>query len=472
MPASDSPSKTNISTNTRASNPSNPVTHVIKIIRQEGLLRFFVLAFNKVIWQLRFYLTLIRFKLTTPKGAGLIKIEDVSQSERAADLRQADLTQDERVRDGNRWSEHFLIERTGLISAGKARFVHRRVLFILPIQGVGGGSNSVFLAVKAMQKMGVDAQIMNLQAYRKPFEKAYPNIDVPLFFGEISDIPELATGYDAVVATSNVTVGWIAPVQKLHPEIVIGYYIQDYEAYFYPPGSEGYQTAAASYTLIPGQVRCVTTRWIYDQIRQHHNIDCHLVGGHIDTDLFRPRPRLPSQTIRIAAMIRPVSERRNPRLTMEILRQASQLYGARLEFMLFGCEPYDPDFLPLPRDFPWRLAGELRPAQIANLLNQCDIFVDFSVFQGLGLTAMESLCCGLAAIVPGKGGASTFARHEENCLVVDTSDQQACLKALQHLIDDDSLRHKLQQNAIPSGLQFYPELPAFNLLQALFPGDK
>ncbi|NJD60321.1 MAG: hypothetical protein FIA98_13080, partial [Anaerolineae bacterium] len=161
MPASDSPSKTNISTNTRASNPSNPVTHVIKIIRQEGLLRFFVLAFNKVIWQLRFYLTLIRFKLTTPKGAGLIKIEDVSQSERAADLRQADLTQDERVRDGNRWSEHFLIERTGLISAGKARFVHHRVLFILPIQGVGGGFNSVFLAVKAMQKMGVDAQIMN-----------------------------------------------------------------------------------------------------------------------------------------------------------------------------------------------------------------------------------------------------------------------------------------------------------------------
>ena len=105
---------------------------------------------------------------------------------------------------------------------------------------------------------------------------------------------------------------------------------------------------------------------------------------------------------------------------MEILQQVSKMYGSRLEFRLFGCEADDPGFAPLPQDFPWQLAGELRPTQIANLLNEADIFVDFSDFQALGLTALESMACGLAVIVPMHGGTGTFAKHEENCLVVDT----------------------------------------------------
>jgi glycosyltransferase involved in cell wall biosynthesis len=453
--------------------PTNPISHAARIIRQEGFLRFFVLTYKKLISQLELYRNLLIFNLTKAPGSGVIELEDIDQSVLSPEKLSANTPLDERVMDGIHWSDHYLGERVELICRGHERFDQRRLLFVLPIKGAGGGSNSVFLAVKAMRKMGVDAQIMNLREYRKLFEKAYPNSDVPIFFGDINDIPHLANEFDAVVATSNVTVPWIAPVQKRYPQVVIGYYIQDYEAYFYPSGSDAYQSAAATYTMIPGLVRCVTTRWIDDQIRLHHQVESHLVGGHIDTDLFRPLPRPDAHTqpVRIAAMIRPSSERRSPRLTMEVLRQASQAYGDRVEFMLFGCEVHDPGFLSLPRDFSWHLGGELRPAQIANLLNQCDIFVDYSVFQGLGLTAMESLCCGLAAIVPAKGGSDTFAVNEENSLVVDTADRQACFTALQRLIEDESLRSKVQKNAVPDGLKFYPELPAYNILQALFPGE-
>jgi glycosyltransferase involved in cell wall biosynthesis len=303
--------------------------------------------------------------------------------------------------------------------------------------------------------------------------KSYPAVDVPVLFGEIRDIPEMADSYDALVATSNITVSWIVPAQVKRSDLRVGYYIQDYEPYFYRPDSEGYRVAAASYNLIPNQVRCVTNQWISDQIEQQHAISSQLVGGHIDTDLFRPIPLPDSspseQPLRIAAMIRPSSERRSPRMTMQILQQASKLYGSKLEFLLFGCEPYDPGFAPLPKNFPWQLAGELRPAQIVNLLNQSDIFVDYSVFQGFGLTAIESMCCGLATIVPSKGGSDAFARHEENCLVVDTQDQDACFRTLQRLVEDDALRQKLQKNALSTGVQFYPELPAYNILKALFP---
>jgi GT2 family glycosyltransferase len=381
-----------------------------------------------------------------------------------------------RILEGIRSHSRYIIEREELLQQGHRRFANRQVLFVLPIWVSGGGANVIVLAAQAMRRMGVDAQIMNLHVHRPSFESSYPNLNVPVVYGDIEDVPNVASLYDAVVATFNPTVSWIAPVLKHRPDIKIGYYIQDYEPYFYSSDADGYKKAADSYTLIPNLVRCVTTQWIYDQIQHHHGVPCYIIGASFDTDLFWPRPRhdpiWPDRPLRIAAMIRPHSERRSPRMTMEIMKQASKKYGSMLEFKLFGCKPSDPGFAPLPQNFPWHLAGELRPMQIANLLNETDIFVDYSVFQALGLTAMESMSCGAAAIVPDYGGTSTFAKNEENCLVVNTHDQTACFNALQRLIEDHTLRQKIQKNAISAAIQFYPELPTYNLLNALFPVDK
>ena len=388
--------------------------------------------------------------------------------EGTAEMRQG------RVLEGIRAHSRYIIEREDLIKQGMRRFAGRRVAFVLPVWVAGGGANLVLLAAKAARHMGVDAQIVNLHAHRPTFKDAYPNLTVPVQYTDIEDIPALLRPFDAAVATFNPTVAWIAPVLEKRPDFTIGYYIQDYEPYFYPPESEGYQKAQTSYTLVPNLVRCCTTQWIYDEIRRlHGDIPVHLIGASLDTDLFWPRPRRgpewPDRPLRIAAMIRPHSERRSPHMTMQILQQAYKAYGPRLEFKLFGTRPSDPGFGPLPQDFPWQLGGELRPEQIAHLFNESDIFLDYSTFQALGLTSMEAMSCGAATVVPANGGAITFARHEENCLVIDTSSPTACYQALQRLIDDHTLRQKLQKNAISATTQFHPEGPTFKLLAALFP---
>jgi glycosyltransferase involved in cell wall biosynthesis len=124
----------------------------------------------------------------------------------------------------------------------------------------------------------------------------------------------------------------------------------------------------------------------------------------------------------------------------------------------------------LPHQFPWQMAGILGPQQVANFLNELDIFVDFSSHQAMGLTAMEAMACGLAVLVPQEGGANAFARHEENCLMVDTSNRDQCWTALQRLLNDHSLRAKLQENALRDMPQYYPEGPALKILRILF-GD-
>jgi len=215
------------------------------------------------------------------------------------------------------------------------------------------------------------------------------------------------------------------------------------------------------------------TEWNEHVLREKAGVNCTVIGPSFNSSLFRPRPRReaswPEHTLRIVAMIRPCTPRRAPRLTMEVLRDACHKYGERIEIILFGEETEHPDFLALPLDFQWKNLGKQNSRQLALLMNECDIFVDFSKYQAMGLTAMEAMACGVAVIVPESGGAASFAVHKENSLLVDSSSTDECLRALSQLIEDDALRTSIQRRAISDVARYSPDVAAYNMMQALFP---
>jgi glycosyltransferase involved in cell wall biosynthesis len=378
----------------------------------------------------------------------------------------------DRVLEGIRARSRFLAERDEWIRKGRERFSGRRILFILPIAEPGGGGNVVIDEAMAMHEMGVDVHLFNLETNRLSFERGYPDLPIPVFYGTRDDLGLMASNYDAVVATVNFSVKWLALVAQHRGRPVRGYYIQGFEPYIYAQGTVDFQTAWNSYTLFPDLIRFTKTEWTRDEVKRNIGVDCSLVGVSVDIDLFRPRPRSgpewPERPLRIAALVRPSTPVREPKLTMEILRRASHRYWGAVEIILFGTTLKDPDFAALPRDFAWRLAGILSPKQVARLLNEVDIFVDFSSHQAMGLTALEAMACGAAVIVPERGGATSFARHEENSLVVDTSAPETCWHALRRLLDDHELRTRLQRQALVDVCAFFPERPAFNILSTLF----
>jgi GT2 family glycosyltransferase len=375
-----------------------------------------------------------------------------------------------RVLEGIRARSRVSFARQAWIDRGRARFAGRRVLFILPIMEPGGGGNVVVREATAMREMGVDVGLFNLVVHHDSCRRAYPDLELPVHFGHVEDLPDLAARFDAVVATANITVEWLASIPRQANAPVRGYYVQDFEPYMYPAGTPGFHQAMASYTAFPDLVRFAKTDWTQHEVESQAGVPCTCVGVSVDLDLFRPRPRSgpewPDRPLRVAAMVRVSSAYREPGLTMELLRRASRQYG--VEILIFGSPLYEPRFLRLPHDFPWRLAGVLNPQQVASLLNTADIFVDFSSFQAMGLTALEAMACGNAVAVPARGGATSFAKDGENSLVVDTSSPEACWQALVRLIEDDGLRARLQRNALADVCAYAPEGPAYNILNALF----
>jgi GT2 family glycosyltransferase/glycosyltransferase involved in cell wall biosynthesis len=379
--------------------------------------------------------------------------------------------QQDRVLEGIRARSQAMLAREKWTARGREAFSGQRLLFVLPIAEPGGGGNVVIDEARAMQKMGIDVSIFNLTAYRERFERAYPALGIRVVYGERSQLASVASSYDAVIATYNLSVPWLASIARFGRQPVRGYYVQDFEPYMYPSDAESHQRALESYTLLPDLVRFTKTDWTRREVLRHTGADCSVAGVSVNIDLFRPRPRSrpqsPNSPLTIAAMIRPGSPYREPRLTMEVLRRTSKRYRTGVEIKLFGTTLNDPGFAALPRDFSWVLAGVLNPRQVAQLLNEADIFVDFSSHQAMGLTALEAMACGAATTVPKVGGAIEFARHEENCLVVDTSSVEACWQGLERLIEEHDLRARLQRHALTQVCDFFPERPAFNILKIL-----
>ncbi len=375
-----------------------------------------------------------------------------------------------RARVAHLWNRYDIIVKT------RDRWEGRRVLFLLPVIDAGGGGNIVINEACAMIRMGVDARILNLSLQRQRFERNYPNLAVPVIYASSGrDVPQHCEGFDAVIATISFTVDWISTLASPGKETALptfGYYIQDFEPYFYKEGTIERQSAFKSYTKIPGIKRFCKTKWNCLEVREQTGVDCELVGLSLNVDLFRPRlrryPPWPQRPLRIVAMIRPATPRRAARLTMEVLAAIYTKYGNNIEIILFGVDDDDPDFLNLPRGFVWKNIGKQPPEELALLFNESEIFVDFSSFQAMGLTAMEAAACGAAVIVPSRGGTTDFAFHEQNAMIVDTGQKDNCISALDRLINDAHLRERLGRQAIFDMAQYYPEIPASRILEILF----
>lgn len=387
------------------------------------------------------------------------------------------MTRDNRVLAGVRARARVLHERAKLVDEGRARFEGKRVLILLPIAEPGGGGHVALQEARAMRQMGIDARILNLEGTRPLFEGRHPDTGVPaLYVSAKHRVAEHLSKFDAVIATTNDSVEWMT-LPEGRPGPVRAYYVQDFEPFFYQPGSEAYWTAWRSYTLFSDLVRVTKTEWNRKTVESHLGVDSAIVGPSVDIDLFCPRPRRdgswPDRPLRVAAMIRPQTPRRQAKLTMEVLGAFQRAHADEVEIVLFGIDSADPMFTALPTDFDWRSAGLITRPQLASLMNEIDVFADFSSFQAMGLAALEAMACGAAVIVPQNGGATSFAEHEVNSLVIDTSTAEACLAALERLRSDRALAQRLGDRALEDACRCHAERAAYRILDKLFPqGDR
>lgn len=372
-----------------------------------------------------------------------------------------------RVIEGIRSRVSVIKDRERYLQLGQS-FAGKKVLFVLPVIDAGGGANVIIDESRAMRNMGVDVNIFNKIEHKSAFLQSYPSIDIPLVFGKVNDLSGISLSYDAVIASANFTVEWLKQLEN--NKTILGYYIQGFEPLIYQKNSLEEKQALASYSMLKDCKGFTKTNWTRKMVFDHTGVNPKIIGISVNVDLFRPRDQIPfgRKPLNIVAMIRPSTPYRSPIFTLSILKRIEKKYGGQIQIWLFGDndirETVDQSYL----DFNWKQFGKLTQHQVASMLSKADIFTDFSSHQAMGLTALEAMASGCSVIVPENGGAKEFVNHRENGVVVDTSDFNSSMFALEELIEDDKFRSHLQIRGMKDVVNYFPEKAAYNILTCLF----
>ena len=84
---------------------------------------------------------------------------------------------------------------------------------------------------------------------------------------------------------------------------------------------------------------------------------------------------------------------------------------------------------------------------IANILNSSDFFVMTSLWEGLPISTIEALCCGLVPIVNDVDGQIEIIKNGINGFLITPYDIKSIQEKILLLTNDKELKQKLSENA-------------------------
>jgi glycosyltransferase involved in cell wall biosynthesis len=121
-----------------------------------------------------------------------------------------------------------------------------------------------------------------------------------------------------------------------------------------------------------------------------------------------------------------------------------------------------------------QMRSVVRQGEVPDLYRSADVFVLPAIVasdgnrEGLPVSIVEALACGLPVVSTPVSGISEVVRHDHNGLLVPQGDSWELAEALQRVIDDRSLYERLRNNARPSIMDRFDIRRTSRSLERLF----
>jgi glycosyltransferase involved in cell wall biosynthesis len=263
----------------------------------------------------------------------------------------------------------------------------RRLGWIVVPPGAGsGGHTTLFRMMAAATAAGFDNTLLFYDRYRGDIEGQIATVRAawPWLQCEIAAVGDTLAGFDAIVASSWQT-AHAAACRRVPGQPVI-YFIQDFEPYFYPRGSE-YALAEDSYRL--GHRNVALGAMVRDCLLTEVSLTPETVPFGCDTTVYRAlRPERERSGVVFYA--KRGNERRGHRLAVLALTEFHRRHPDE-PIHVYGD---DPGHLP----FPVVTHGSLPPTRLNELYNSAVAGIALS-FTNISLVAEEMLAAGVVPVV-------------------------------------------------------------------------
>jgi len=182
----------------------------------------------------------------------------------------------------------------------------------------------------------------------------------------------------------------------------------------------------------------------------------HIVGGDdkifivpngVDTELFKPASVKDSNLITWVGRL-------VPEKGLVYLFRAMQMVFEEhgdARFVLVGDGPLRTELMNLVNKFDLTsrvdFVGSVGRVKVAELLSKSSIFVFPSLREGLPLSVLEAMACGVPVVGSDIPGVNDVVKHGENGFLVLPRDSKALADGVSALLDDDRLRRGFGEEA-------------------------
>ena len=342
-----------------------------------------------------------------------------------------------------------------LLSGGGRRPLS--IVFVLPglPYGGSGGSHSIYQEVRGLRALGVPARIALAHWDWERARSVYADAEeIFQVFSDDEDLAAKTADADVISATHYKSVAMLHALAERRQDFLPAYYVQDYEPLF----TAGYTAATAteSYASVPGMLLFAKSHWLCNVVAERHGIAVAKVEPSIDEQLFTAPPTPPATDgpVRITAMVRPRTLRRQPFSTVSVFERLAARLPGQVELTTFGCYADELKEITANPEIFDNHRGMLSRGEVAELLRGSHVFLDMSLYQAFGRTALEAMACGATAVVPGIGGVWEFIRDGENALALDTLDRELVVDALANLVEDRDRLERMRTAAQATGARY------------------
>jgi len=172
-----------------------------------------------------------------------------------------------------------------------------------------------------------------------------------------------------------------------------------------------------------------------------------IVPNGVDTEIFKPTSIKDSNLI--AWVGRLVPEKGLVYLLLATKEIVEKHSDARL--ILIGDGPLRNDLMNLVNKLGLTgkvdFIGSVDRMEVAKLLSKSSIFAFPSLKEGLPISVLEAMACGVPVVGSNISGVNDVVKHDENGFLVQPKTPKALANAILDLLNDENLRERLGQNA-------------------------
>jgi O-antigen biosynthesis protein len=271
-----------------------------------------------------------------------------------------------------------------------------------------GGHLNIFRFVQLLEHRGYECRVAinsgswfgSPEAVRRKICESFMPIDAKVYIG-MNDVPPayytIATGWQTAYLAA-----------RFQATRYRCYFVQDFEPYFYPMGSD-YVLAEDTYRL--GLIGITDGEWLRGKLAAEYGMETHSVSCSFDRRVYFPdgrnraRPRK-----KIFFYARPATERRAFEIGVLILAEVKKRISD-IEIVLAGATLGE---YTLP--FSYTEVGIIHPDLLGALYRDCDLALVLS-FTNLSLAPLELMACGVP-VVSNRGPNTEWLLNDACCCLV------------------------------------------------------